>query len=165
MKKMLLVGMIVWTSLLAQAKNEKAQEATLTDLLNRIPWEQVELLQRFYENSVESENGRTLWHGKKISSVLDVSNEVTIVTYADGKVFKDKAKQKTPKESVDEANKKLKKTVNKNGIPTKLAELREKRAKEKETELEVSVELTAGGKSGKKDKPEEDPKNAAKDES
>jgi len=105
----------------------------------------VSLLQAKYRRDVSNEAGRVFWHGKKIGTVTDPSNNVTITTFSDGKRFFDPAKVTTPKMSVEAANRNHPRTVNKKGVPQALAEARERRAREKANgTVEVSVEVKAG---------------------
>jgi len=120
--------------------------AAFPDELPRISNEVLALLQAKYERDVSNETGRVFWHGKKIDTITDASNKVVITTFADGKRFIDKANVITPKMSVENANKKLPRTVDKKGVPKALVEAREKRAAEKALgTVEVNREIKAGG--------------------
>jgi len=102
------------------------------------------LLQAKYERDMSNETGRVFWHGKKIHTITDPSNNVVITTFEDGKRFVDKARIITPKMSVEAANKKLPITYKK-GVPKKLVEARERRASEKSKgTVEITNEVKPG---------------------
>ena len=106
----------------------------------------VKLLEAKYQRDMNTSEGRKFWHGKLVSHVADPSNVVVITTHEDGKVFKDKAKTVRPIDSVNAANKRLKRTVNKQGVPAKLAEARQRRADELDMGVtNITVTITAGG--------------------
>lgn len=75
----------------------------------------VKLLEAKYQRDMKTSEGRKFWHGKLVSNIADPSNVVVITTHEDGKVFKDAAKVVRPIDSVNAANKRLKRTVNKIG--------------------------------------------------
>ena len=106
----------------------------------------VKLLEAKYQRDMKTSEGRKFWHGKLVSNIADPSNVVVITTHEDGKVFKDAAKVVRPIDSVNAANKRLKRTVDKNGVPKKLADARQRRADEVNMgPTNVTVTITAGG--------------------
>ena len=106
----------------------------------------VKLLEAKYQRDTKTSEGRKFWHGKLVSNIADPSNVVVITTHEDGKVFKDAAKVVRPIDSVNAANKRLKRTVNKKGVPKKLADARQRRADEVNMgPTNVTVTITAGG--------------------
>lgn len=106
----------------------------------------VKLLEAKYQRDMKTSEGRKFWHGKLVSHIADPSNVVVITTHEDGKVFKDTAKVVRPIDSVNAANKRLKRTVNKKGVPKKLADARQRRADEVNMDpTNVTVTITAGG--------------------
>lgn len=106
----------------------------------------VKLLEAKYQRDMNTSEGRKFWHGKLVSHVADPSNVVVITTHEDGKVFKDPAKTVRPIDSVNAANKRLKRTVNRKGVPEKLADARQRRADELDMGVtNVTVTITAGG--------------------
>lgn len=106
----------------------------------------VKLLEAKYQRDMKTSEGRKFWHGKLVSNIADPSNVVVITTHEDGKVFKDAAKVVRPIDSVNAANKRLKRTVNKKGVPKKLADARQRRADEVNMgPTNVTVTITAGG--------------------
>ena len=106
----------------------------------------VKLLEAKYQRDMKTSEGRKFWHGKLVSHIADPSNVVVITTHEDGKVFKDAAKVVRPIDSVNAANKRLKRTVNKKGVPKKLADTRQRRADEVNMgPTNVTVTITAGG--------------------
>lgn len=106
----------------------------------------VKLLEAKYQRDMKTSEGRKFWHGKLVSNIADPSNVVVITTHEDGKVFKDAAKVVRPIDSVNAANKRLKRTVNKKGVPKKLADARQRRADEVNMgPTNVTVTVTAGG--------------------
>ena len=111
---------------------------TLADLQRAL-----ELINRKYHRDCQTDSGRAAWHGRRISTVTDASNMVSVVTFEDGTVFRDKAKIKTPAEQIAAANAKRKTTVTTNGIPAALAAARKRRAAEIDqgpTNVTVTVE-------------------------
>jgi hypothetical protein len=113
---------------------------TLADLQKAL-----ELINRKYHRDCKTDSGRAAWHGKRISTVTDASNMVSIVTFEDGTVFRDAAPVRTPAQQVAAANKKRKTTVTTNGIPAALAEARLKRAAEiDQGPTNVTVTIEAG---------------------
>ena len=106
----------------------------------------MKLLEAKYQRDMKTSEGRKFWHGKLVSNIADPSNVVVITTHEDGKVFKDAAKVVRPIDSVNAANKRLKRTVNKKGVPKKLADARQRRADEVNMgPTNVTVTITAGG--------------------
>ena len=106
----------------------------------------VKLLEAKYQRDMKTSEGRKFWHGKLVSDIADPSNVVVITTHEDGKVFKDAAKVVRPIDSVNAANKRLKRTVNKKGVPKRLADARQRRADEVNMgPTNVTVTITAGG--------------------
>ena len=106
----------------------------------------VKLLEAKYQRDMKTSEGRKFWHGKLVSHIADPSNVVVITTHEDGKVFKDAAKVVRPIDSVNAANKRLKRTVDKKGVPKKLADARQRRADEVNMgPTNVTVTITAGG--------------------
>lgn len=106
----------------------------------------VKLLEAKYQRDMKTSEGRKFWHGKLVNHVADPSNVVVITTHEDGKVFKDPAKTVRPIDSVNAANKRLKRTVNRKGVPKKLADARQRRADEVNMgPTNVTVTITAGG--------------------
>ena len=106
----------------------------------------VKLLEAKYQRDMKTSEGRKFWHGKLVSNIADPSNVVVITTHEDGKVFKDAAKVVRPIDSVNAANKRLKRTVNKKGVPKRLADARQRRADEVNMgPTNVTVTITAGG--------------------
>ena len=106
----------------------------------------VKLLEAKYQRDMKTSEGRTFWHGKLVSHIADPSNVVVITTHEDGKVFKDAAKVVRPIDSVNAANKRLKRTVDKKGVPKRLADARQRRADEVNMgPTNVTVTITAGG--------------------
>lgn len=106
----------------------------------------VKLLEAKYQRDMKTSEGRKFWHGKLVSNIADPSNVVVITTHEDGKVFQDAAKVVRPIDSVNAANKRLKRTVNKKGVPKKLADARQRRADEVNMgPTNVTVTITAGG--------------------
>ena len=111
---------------------------TLADLQQAL-----ELINRKYHRDCRTDSGRAAWHGKRISTVTDASNMVSVVTFEDGTVFRDAAKIKTPAEQVAAANAKRKTTVTTNGIPAALAAARRRRAAEIDqgvTNITITIE-------------------------
>ena len=105
----------------------------------------VKLLEAKYQRDMNTSEGRKFWHGKLVSHVADPSNVVIITTYEDGRIFKDPAKTVRPIDSVNGANSKLKRTVNRKGVPEKLADARQRRADELDMGVtNVTVTITAG---------------------
>lgn len=106
----------------------------------------LKLLEAKYQRDMKTSEGRKFWHGKLVSHIADPSNVVVITTHEDGKVFKDAAKVVRPIDSVNAANKRLKRTVDKKGVPKKLADARQRRADEINMgPTNVTVTITAGG--------------------
>jgi len=106
----------------------------------------VKLLEAKYQRDMKTSEGRKFWHGKLVSHITDPSNVVVITTHEDGKVFKDAAKVVRPIDNVNAANKRLKRTVDKKGVPKKLADARQRRADEVNMgPTNVTVTITAGG--------------------
>lgn len=106
----------------------------------------LKLLEAKYQRDMKTSEGRKFWHGKLVSHIADPSNVVVITTHEDGKVFKDAAKVVRPIDSVNAANKRLKRTVNKKGVPKRLADTRQRRADEVNMgPTNVTVTITAGG--------------------
>ena len=106
----------------------------------------VKLLEAKYQRDMKTSEGRKFWHGKLVSSIADPSNVVVITKHEDGKVFKDAAKVVRPIDSVNAANKRLKRTVDKKSVPKKLADARQRRADEVNMgPTNVTVTITAGG--------------------
>ena len=106
----------------------------------------VKLLEAKYQRDMKTSEGRKFWHGKLVSHIADPSNVVVITTHEDGKVFKDAAKVIRPIDSVNATNKRLKRTVDKKGVPKKLADARQRRADEVNMgSTNVTVTITAGG--------------------
>lgn len=106
----------------------------------------LKLLEAKYQRDMKTSEGRKFWHGKLVSHIADPSNVVVITTHEDGKVFKDAAKVVRPIDSVNAANKRLKRTVNKKGVPKRLADARQRRADEVNMgPTNVTVTITAGG--------------------
>ena len=106
----------------------------------------LKLLEAKYQRDMKTSEGRKFWHGKLVSHIADPSNVVVITTHEDGKVFKDAAKVVRPIDSVNAANKRLKRTVDKKGVPKKLADARQRRADEVNMgPTNVTVTITAGG--------------------
>lgn len=102
------------------------------------------LLDAMYKRDVQTESGRSKWHGKRVAApVTDPENMTQTTTYEDGKVFVDEVKEKTQAEVVRQANAKLKTTVTTSGVPKILAEARLEQAKNKEP-VEVTVRYVAG---------------------
>ena len=111
---------------------------TLADLQQAL-----ELINRKYHRDCRTDSGRAAWHGKRISTVTDASNMVSVVTFEDGTVFRDAAIIKTPAEQVAAANAKRKTTVTTNGIPAALAAARRRRAAEIDqgvTNITITIE-------------------------
>lgn len=106
----------------------------------------LKLLEAKYQRDMKTSEGRKFWHGKLVSHIADPSNVVVITTHEDGKVFKDAAKVVHPIDSVNAANKRLKRTVDKKGVPKRLADARQRRADEVNMgPTNVTVTITAGG--------------------
>jgi len=103
----------------------------------------LELVEAKYNRDVKKDDGRKAWHGKRMSSVLDVTNGITIVTYEDGTVFRDSQK-KTALDRVKEANARLARPVITNGVPKALAEARMRAAANKTNVVEVTQDVGAG---------------------
>lgn len=103
------------------------------------------LIKRIYDSDVKTSSGRTKWHGKVVSTVVDDTNTLTKVTrYEDGTEFVDLVKTSTLADRVIENNKKLPKPVMTNGIPTRLANARIKFQENNNAVSNVTVTLKAG---------------------
>jgi len=96
----------------------------------------LQLMNRRYHRDCETPSGRTAWHGRLVAQVVDTNELVKIERYADGTSFAFPFTVPAPV--------KPKTTVNTQGVPKRLAELRAKRAAEKNTVSNVTVTVTAG---------------------
>ena len=102
------------------------------------------LLDAMYKRDVKTDSGRVKWHGKRIAApISDPSNMTQTTTYEDGTVFVDEMPERTPAQSVQAANARLKTTIVTNGIPAKLAAARLQTEKNK-IPVEVNVQIVAG---------------------
>lgn len=96
----------------------------------------LQLMNRKYHRDVETPGGRTAWHGKLVMQEIDTNRLVKVERYADGTEFEFPFEPPAPV--------KPKTTVNAQGVPKRLAELRAKREAEKNTVSNVTVTVTAG---------------------
>jgi hypothetical protein len=103
------------------------------------------LIKRIYDTDVKTSSGRTRWHGKVVSTVVDDTNTLTkVTTYEDGTKFVDLVKKSTLANRVIENNKRLPKPVMTNGIPSRLVNARLKFQQNNNTVSNVTVTLKAG---------------------
>jgi len=149
MKTTILSSLLTLLSLVSFADTNTPQSATLEAAVSASGWTVEELIAALnlveakYNRDVSTTAGRQSWHGNKKSSVLDVSNDVMVVTYEDGTVFRDSQK-KNAQQRVAEANKRLSRPVLTKGIPKALAEARIRAAANRTNTVEVTQEITAG---------------------
>lgn len=104
-----------------------------------------DLLLRFYQNEMNSAEGRRRWHGQKTREIVNTNTLEKTTIYSDGTTFTDPAKVTTPAQAVQTANKYLPKPVMTNGIPARLANARLRQRENATTTNVVTVAIKAGG--------------------
>ena len=101
----------------------------------------LQLINRKYHRDCERADGRRAWHGNLVGQSVDTNLLVKTETYSDGTSFTFPFQPNTAAENVAAANAKLKTSMTK-GVPTALAEARERRQAEKATTNTVTVTVT-----------------------
>lgn len=99
-----------------------------------------------YDRDMQSQSGRSAWHGKLVRSEIYTNELFKVEVYSnevDGTVWR----YRTPFRplSVKSVNAKLPQPVMTNGIPARLAAARLRRQAEKQTVSNVVENVTAGG--------------------
>lgn len=100
------------------------------------------MLLRVYNNDIKSTAGRIKWHGKVVSTSVDLESLTKTTVHEDGTVFVDEAKVSRAGDRVLYHNSKLPKPVVTNGIPARLAAARLRQAENAATTNEVTVTVT-----------------------
>lgn len=96
------------------------------------------LVNRMYHRDVQTASGRVKWHGRLTREIVDTNACMKVEVYSDGARFTNAFRRV----SATERNRRLKTTVNARGIPTRLAEARQRRADEKATTNIVTVTIS-----------------------
>ena len=104
-----------------------------------------DLLMRFYQNEMNSADGRVRWHGRKTREIVNTNTLEKTTIYTDGTIFTDPAKITTPAQQVQAANQYLPPPVITNGIPMRLAAARIRQRENATTTNIVNVVITGGG--------------------
>ena len=123
----------VVTTLLADGSTNSWTQADLVAAL--------QLMNRKYHRDVETESGRKAWHGKIVTTVVDTNALVKVTTYEDGTEFRDPFKVITPVASAQARAAQI--SVHTNGLPSRLAAARLRRATEKAAVSNVTVIVNA----------------------
>ena len=121
------------TTLLADGSTNSWTQADLVAAL--------QLMNRKYHRDVETDAGRKAWHGKIVTTVVDTNALVKVTTYEDGTEFRDPFKVITPVASAQARAAQI--SVHTNGLPSRLAAARLRRATEKAAVSNVTVIVNA----------------------